>query len=316
MRDHKYYKAIFERSKENNVLDINEFILFSTPSDTSRVNQHYLFLDKIIYDIIEFKKDTDSYYQFAGILESLVENPSAERAVSFSTGFCQICNKPVLFYFDGNSQEVRCHCDYEPTAFSVEIAVPSGVIGFANDLREYFPSTDFRDTNFPREIQNTTYDYAKYDLFYPFVGNTSPRANKVDEGFIKIANQKQGKKICTDLWWLSICDLDILQKSMLALDPENEEDVKDIVDFTFNVKPGLYRCTVAADTSHLAPPCTLEWISDDISKKQTFDEVKYDVLRLEIASLMLDSFEPAFSSLYPDASFVAFKYELLSGFKA
>lgn len=105
----------------------------------------------------------------------------------------------------------------------VMIAVPSGMLVVANDLRDLWPEVqDDFNVNSSEGLKLTIEAYGKANLFHGYVGNSCPSVYKDgdtihignnghgdDVNWDKITDELPGERVagvCTDLWWYSICD--------------------------------------------------------------------------------------------------------------
>lgn len=232
-------------------------------------------------------------------IEKLIENPNPDLAIQAGKCICFCCGQHVPVFFDGENHFIKDDCTFESGPYSVDIAVPSGRIGFANDLRAFFPDVDY-DVNKSIGLQNTARDYARYGMYHPFVGNTSPSVFQESDTSIKIGygesedyddpkTENEDHMIITDLWWLSICDMDVLKKRM-KLSGEKYRESDEVVNFVLNVKPGIYRCT-----TYDKPDCSMTLISEDIPpnftrlRKLKTEEIDYEARDNEIEKAELDS---------------------------
>lgn len=143
-------------------------------------------------------------------------------------------------------------------AYDVLLAIPSGKIVFANDLRSLTLIDDHFDVNHTIGQVRTTKAYAEDGMAHVFVGNTCPGVYRTDEGFaVQLHNGRYDEdgdyldpgeddeaedaperlgSICTDLWWYSAMDQDLF----LARCAETGEDPDDFDHFVVEVEPGVY----------------------------------------------------------------------------
>jgi hypothetical protein len=125
---------------------------------------------------------------------------------------------------------------YDP--FTCEFKT-SGRIVVENDLRKFFKDVDF-DINTTKGIIKTMEYYSRRKMLHGFVGNSCPSIyiNK-ELGKINIGAEHDEKynpiipdgfelltSICTDLWWYSIIDVEVLKK----LDENFTEEDYNIVE--------------------------------------------------------------------------------------
>lgn len=228
----------------------------------------------VTYDLLDIqpivnKNKTELTRTLTAAMNHLIYNPNPEHAFACCNQTCSICGKEVPIYFDGDKIFIKDECEEKFGEYSFDIAVPSGLICFENDLREYFPSTDYYVNHF-YGVKNTTRDYAKYGMFHPFVGNNSPIVVKRRNGTIEIGRFAGKNYISTDLWWVSACDAQILQKRV-EMKGQTWTDAKDFCSFTVKVKPGVYRCTTRPLTRDVQDPyCKMELISEEIPEDMVF----------------------------------------------
>lgn len=118
---------------------------------------------------------------------------------------------------DGYVQAIK----YEP--FTCEFTT-SGRIIVENDLRNFFKQARF-DINTTKGIIETMDHYAKQGMLHGFVGNSCPGVYLHSDGYINIGCDhnietyepiipegfKKLTSICTDLWWYSIVDVEVLK---------------------------------------------------------------------------------------------------------
>lgn len=182
---------------------------------------------------------------------------------------CQGCNSTLKLETDLKTiRPVGEECSrYYEQDFPVQIAVPSGKIAFANDMRHLF--NNFRDDFYVNEsigIKQCSDAYSKIGMIHQYVGNSCPGIYKLtkdnslvvgsdgwgaDDGVVwnsetekeetlteeqrearTIKGNRKGS-ICTDLWWFSACDYDLYKRL-----GGKDSDV-DIVD----VEAGIYEAT-------------------------------------------------------------------------
>lgn len=179
---------------------------------------------------------------------------------------CPECGvAPEFYYYKGAFQADPCAYPNGLPAFSFELNIPSGKIVVANDLRGAFPITGSYYVNYTINEMRTTLAYAKLGMAHGFVGNTCPAFQaKGDQNFyITNGNPIKGLRtkcrICTDLWWYSLCDFDELARRK----PEwiKSEDL-DIV----KCRPGVYKITHQYHTIRANRDkgvyATIEWIRE------------------------------------------------------
>lgn len=134
---------------------------------------------------------------------------------------------------DGYLQRI----DYKP--YTCEF-VTSGRIVVENDLRDFFEDVDV-DVDGTKGIIQTMECYAKQQMLHGFVGNSCPSIylnkklgiihigtdydNENDEPIIAEGFEEL-TSVCTDLWWYSIMDVEVLK----SLDSNFNEDDYNIVE--------------------------------------------------------------------------------------
>lgn len=142
-----------------------------------------------------------------------------------------------------------------------ELNVPSGKLVVANDLRDIFPVLEEDlDISSYSGCSQTALAYAAIGLSHAFVGNSCPAVFDCGEGVYKISGGgpdeevwngekwvevdpkpvvegKEVARICTDLWWYSICDQAEFRRRCKRFKVKPKSlDVE-----TISVKPGVYR---------------------------------------------------------------------------
>lgn len=148
--------------------------------------------------------------------------------------------------------------------YDVVLAIPSGRIVFANDLRTLAPVNANFGGSSAADTRGYTEALATGGLALLFTGNTCPNVWKVNSTELRVANyhdsaeyaeggefdgddvrgtftpkdqwgEDQGS-ICTDLWWYSAMDYDLFVERCVGLgwDPEK------VADFIVDVEPGNY----------------------------------------------------------------------------
>lgn len=186
---------------------------------------------------------------------------------------CGLCGADDLLV-ETNGKAVRIAGDFCPYSdgFPVtewEMNVPSGKLVVANDLRVLFPlpegDDDIESINTTLGCHQTTLAYAAVGMAHGSVGNSCPSVYKLPKGqgysIGTVSGVSRGARqvtrICTDLWWYSICDKDefdrrcqkfsdqIVKRKRKGSKVPAEDPVKvalehwacEIVD----VEPGVYR---------------------------------------------------------------------------
>lgn len=136
--------------------------------------------------------------------------------------------------------------EYSPFEYVFET---SGKLVVENDLRGFFKEESF-DINGIKGIIQTMEHYAKQGMMHGFVGNSCPGVllneslgiihigaeyDDEEDDYIVPGGFKEVTSVCTDLWWYSIVDFEVLK----SLKPEITED-----DFTIiEIPPGKWKLT-------------------------------------------------------------------------
>ncbi|CAL9994195.1 hypothetical protein VPHD479_0350 [Vibrio phage D479] len=231
-----------------------------------------LFLDSLVKKIFKHanRKDQNghSVYNFEPYFhrlqsDKLVAALKGEDVVVIKTPSyhgCDTCGETITFELKG--QTVTCvsePCQQRLEAFEVIIDCPSGEL-YVNDYigeMRTICDNDGHDYDVNRFIglRKTTEAYADYGFFYSFVGNSCPRIWDHD-GTILIGSAYDEETdeakplggpdavevgyVCTDLWWTSMVDVQILEEQCR----KNNVDVPEKGSYDIvKVKPGRYKCT-------------------------------------------------------------------------
>ena len=186
-----------------------------------------------------------------------------------STGFPITDEKPTMVPDD----QASCIHAGGISDHTVEIDVPSGILAFGNDFREFIPEEIEEDIGLEIGKKRYIERYAEQGMFHPFVSNTCPKIFLSDNGVITIGNnghknnnedidrgfgQKVGS-VTTDLWWVSVMDYDTL----IARTGDNSS-IERWIDAKIEVTPGRYQMTV-----HTKPAMWGHW-----SKGECFATIK------------------------------------------
>ena len=175
-------------------------------------------------------------------------------------GTCCICGEePSITFYEDRIEVEDNHSDFGP--FSVDIKFPTGVMLFADDLREGYSADDY-DVNTTVGIQRCSEDYAGQGMMHFFVGNSCPavwrEGDTIYVGSLSEADDhKRIGSICTDLWWASFVDPQSLASKLLSSSlfkqfktySESVEQVEKHIKAVkrdsgmVEVTPGTYRCT-------------------------------------------------------------------------
>lgn len=308
-------EKLLSLSTQNGIIDPKSYLMFASAKNID-AKGHNLgnisFFASELYKFLPIKSESKNDYTktLEKAIGHLILNPNPENAFVCTREACHICGEDVSVYFDGENFSIRDECREKIEEYSFDIAVPSGKICFANDLRSFFPDVDYYVNHFIG-IKNTTRDYAKYGMFHPFVGNTCPAVVKRRNGIIEIGQFKGTNHICTDLWWLSACDASILKK-WAEIAGKEWTDENDYADFIIRVKPGIYRCTTKPRMSmEDEPSCKMELISEVIPdnftlfKEASETEAITDVYEAYLKNPNFDilrTFKQSISFYYKDTS--------------
>lgn len=168
---------------------------------------------------------------------------------------CSNCQEEFVLWIDHEKVFTKDFCSVMKRPIEVMIPVPSGKLVVENDLREYFTESNFNVNTF-HGTKQTTVEYAEEHFFHAFVGNSCPgykyldkdeqsglfigQINEEDEDTFDIIEDPDSLGyICTDLWWFSIVDLEILKKRAEMLDLSLNLNSLEVID----IKPGMYKST-------------------------------------------------------------------------
>lgn len=176
---------------------------------------------------------------------------------------CSECGERIRAYFNGESIQFgdeHAFTTETPTIcenaggikdYDVEIDVPSGVLVFANDMRDILPEIPARiSVNYNIGIKHVVEDTCAVGALTAFVGNTCPGVYQND-GVIRVGNEGMDDdenvidslgnnlgSICTDLWWFYAMDKDDYNKRA------DGKDTRCVIEAEAIVPPGRYRMTV------------------------------------------------------------------------
>lgn len=195
--------------------------------------------------------------QLQALLKGETFDPVEVKKLGCRFDLCGECGAFLKITFDGSTlrfqgpNEEPCpHPDGLPE-YSFEIEVPSGRLVVANDLRSHFKEAEDEDVlDMETHIGSKliTLAYAKFGMAYAFVGNSCPGVYQIgqDRYTIAVSSSEEGKfinpegervaRICTDLWWYSLADEDLLKKRGYKPKKKNGDPV-------LTVTPGRYRFT-------------------------------------------------------------------------
>lgn len=203
-------------------------------------------------------------------LTAFAPSPLRKKATFYNV-FCEQCGKYIDYYFEHNlliPSDLTC---YHEETVSVTIPVPSGKLMF-NDCFRHEYVVELYDLLDEGDLINTlkgrmerVKTYASAGIGHFFVGNRSPQVFEKDGQFTigkytyiqtkdgemeepPIEGGKDIGYVCTDLWWVSICDPDVFKQLFV---PEYGEDaatemienVLENADIVIDVEPGMYTLT-------------------------------------------------------------------------
>lgn len=169
-----------------------------------------------------------------------------------SHGWSSESTKTVISLLEGKDPEVEClycgeelnlkiqeeslivtndHCSLAhgvPDEYSVDLKFPSGKVVFANDLRAFIglDEVPFFNVNSEKGMRGCFEFYGQRGLGHGFVGNSCPNIYRNGDDFVianpgvdehyEVDEEPDGEKIgdiCTDLWWYSIADYDLITEN-------------------------------------------------------------------------------------------------------
>ena len=169
--------------------------------------------------------------------ESSLSSLDGALTMDDHNALCEHVAKDTLYFadyevVDGYVQRIK----YEP--FTCEF-VTTGKVVIENDLREFFTDCDF-NVNATVGTIRTMKHYAEQKMLHGFVGNSCPGLylNR-EQGLIHIGadyDQETDETIlpagfdpesiawvCTDLWWYSIVDLEVLKERVPGFKEKDPE---------------------------------------------------------------------------------------------
>ncbi len=145
----------------------------------------------------------------------------------------------------------ECPCVNEDFLIKASIPVPSGKLVFANNLRVLFTEEELEtieevSVNFFYGRKQHTLDYAKLDMLFASVGNTSPNVYSVRDGEeLLVGNfweemEEENElppetvakgNVCTDLWWYCAMDFDDFQRRLEKFEVSEREKNPSLEDY-------------------------------------------------------------------------------------
>lgn len=218
-------------------------------------------------------REWDSFVRYSALDAMINEDrdpskPPMESLAALQNIECHVCGKRVKIQcVNPERYEVTSECPYPGgmTEYDVLIAVPSGRLAVANDLRDFCPIEEPRiSVNYDAGTRAYAEAYAAGGMLHFCVGNTSPDvfrrgdklvvANYADPDYHDaedmaehpvrfIPKEQWGEKVasvCTDLWWVSAMDADLLQ----ARARDHDLDIDDYEVEYVDVPPGNYVLTI------------------------------------------------------------------------
>lgn len=223
------------------VIDLNGH--FGSEAEQARFIDRYFSLSGIFG--LFLREDDEISTKFISSMSDISDGNIVEPFKLPSDSFDNICwltGEPVDFWLDNNRIFVKEACSIEFKPIEVLIPVPSGKLVVENNLLQHFSDPDF-DVNKFHGIKSTIEVMADQHLFNPFVGNTCPSFKYNDpqekSGLIFYPENHENDNpdclgsVITDLWWLSIIDLEIFKKISSISNTDHL--------MTVDVKPGWYR---------------------------------------------------------------------------
>lgn len=174
-------------------------------------------------------------------------------------GNCPYCNQALQcqLHCPGVAQVVgETPCPYPeglPPA-QWEMAIPSGAIVVANDVRELYPTVDSRqDIETPYTEREYVLSYARAGLSFTYTGNESPQLHDIGEDAYQLGGRLDAPilaRINASVVFCSICDAEDFKARVLSYGLERVETQQ------IPVKPGVYRF------QHQGRTTTLAWVRD------------------------------------------------------
>ena len=175
--------------------------------------------------------------------------------------YCFKCGEYLNYFLEGE-ELVPDHPNtcYNEEEMSVTIKVPTGQLMISDWYEEGKEVIGHLD-DYDRDIQSRlgkvkrTMDYAKENIAHFYVGNSSPTVFQKDSGLLFGSMGYDGGSgaretgfVCTDLWWVTVCDYTVYEK--IAIEKHGEEKGKQLAelakenaDVNIQVEPGTYKLT-------------------------------------------------------------------------
>jgi hypothetical protein len=193
-------------------------------------------------------------------IQALIIEPAEKHAFVAGSVYCYQCHSRTPVHFDGKAFFLKDACAYNFKTLTVDVPVPSGKLLCGNDFRSVFPEVR-HSVNQLAGIFDTTRDYAGHGMFFPTTSDTSASVDQISDSMIKIGYGGP-HSICPDLTWLSFADESILQQWAEVNDKNWDAFVGKNVDFSFDIRPGLYRCSATLPEEDGGCKCTMEWLRE------------------------------------------------------
>ncbi|MCP4520953.1 MAG: hypothetical protein GY827_04545 [Cytophagales bacterium] len=167
------------------------------------------------------------------------ENPFRKWPIDLDESLGKLLDLDDLYFADFEVKDgIFDRIKYEPFVCSFKT---SGKIIVENDLRQFFDETPDYNVNATKGIIETMDDYQNQGMLHGFVGNSCPGLylNK-KTGVVQIGAKydeetyepilpdgfEQLTSVCTDLWWYSIVDLEVMKQRHPDFNEEDYEVVE------------------------------------------------------------------------------------------
>lgn len=234
--------------------------------------QKYI-IDKIISFDLRFGEGNFEWDEVTPIQEFLEGKTLSTKSYDFED--CSICGEEVGFEFKDGIVQAMSTCKYPGgmPEYSFTIAVPSGKLAFANDMRDLVRTDADYYVNLQSEIRLCEEDYGRKGMIHIFVGNSCPGIYQTsskslfvgNEGFAVDGEVWDGEKyvpatpeqiekasfpkdaikrgsVCTDLWWVSAMDYTLLKQRCEETD-QDLDDYEKYLEAVVEIRPGIYTVT-------------------------------------------------------------------------
>lgn len=188
-----------------------------------------------------------------------------DKKIILDDQYCFDCGERVSYVLDGEQLvPIETEC-FKQKEVEVMIPVPTGELIFAdwlehgNEVIRYLSESSF-DVNTLKGLIETTLSYARAGIGHFFVGNSCPSVLKKEDNILignnsyddddeEIPLDKEAESVgsvCTDLWWVTVCDRSIYEK--IAIEKFGEHKGKEMAkeaaehaDVSLKVEPGTYK---------------------------------------------------------------------------